>query len=57
MSPLRRQLEDELAIRGMSERTRETYVSALATLVMVRGCASSGTLAALRACSNGPGLA
>jgi site-specific recombinase XerD len=32
MSPLRKQLEDDLAIRGMSERTRETYVGAVAAL-------------------------
>jgi integrase len=32
MSPLRKQLEDHLAIRGMSERTREAYVGAVAAL-------------------------
>ncbi|MGH8732165.1 MAG: tyrosine-type recombinase/integrase, partial [Burkholderiales bacterium] len=32
MSPLRKQLEADLAIRGMSERTRETYVYAVAAL-------------------------
>jgi site-specific recombinase XerD len=32
MSPLRKQLEADLAIRGMSERTREAYVGAVAAL-------------------------
>jgi len=32
MSPLRKQLEDDIAIRGMSERTRETYGGAVAAL-------------------------
>jgi len=32
MSALRKQLEADLAIRGMSERTREAYVGAVAAL-------------------------
>lgn len=32
MSPLRKQLEADLAIRGMSDRTREAYVGAVAAL-------------------------
>ena len=32
MSPLRKQLEDDLATRGMSDRTREAYVGAVAAL-------------------------
>ena len=42
MSALRKQMEADLAIRGMSERTREAYVGAVAALAKHYGRSPEG---------------
>jgi len=35
MGSLRKQMDDDMVVRGMSERTRQTYLSAVAAMAHV----------------------